>query len=217
MVARAIVYFQRQDYPNRELVVLDDGDDPIGDLIPNDPRIRYFRLDHREPVGAKRNNACELAKGEIIVNWDDDDWHSPTRVSYQVDELERHDAEVCGAGRILYFDPAARRAWLYEYPASRRSWIAGGTMCYRKSLWQRNPYAPVGVGEDTRFVWSAAIGTPLVLAEHRFYAALVHHANTSRKHPRAPLWAEQPLDDVTRLLGADYRFYEEEVAAGRSR
>jgi glycosyltransferase involved in cell wall biosynthesis len=210
-VGQAIVYFQRQDYPNRELVVLDDGQDPVEDLIPDDPRIRYVRLDHEQLVGAKRNQGCELASGEIIVNWDDDDWHSPTRISYQVDELERHGAEICGAGRILYFDPAAERAWLYEFPSSNRAWIAGGTLCYRKDLWRRNPYAPVGNGEDTRFVWSRAIGTPLVLTEHRFYAALLHHANTSRKDPRGPLWSARPIEDVKLLLGTDYRFYEQEA------
>ena len=44
-VGQAIAYFQRQDYPARELIIVDDGDDPVGDLIPpDDPRIRYVAL-----------------------------------------------------------------------------------------------------------------------------------------------------------------------------
>jgi hypothetical protein len=41
------------------LIGVDDGDDAIGDLIPNDDRVRYVRLNERHTVGAKRNIACE--------------------------------------------------------------------------------------------------------------------------------------------------------------
>ena len=60
-VAQAILYFLRQDYPNRELIILDDGDDRVADLAPSDDRIRYIALDRRMILGAKRNLACELA------------------------------------------------------------------------------------------------------------------------------------------------------------
>jgi hypothetical protein len=40
----ALRCFQRQDWPDRELVVLDDGDDPVADLIPDDPLIRHAIL-----------------------------------------------------------------------------------------------------------------------------------------------------------------------------
>ena len=49
---QAIEYFLRQDYPNRELIILDDGTDAIGDLVPADPRIRYLRLNKKYLLGA---------------------------------------------------------------------------------------------------------------------------------------------------------------------
>lgn len=52
---RAIDYFLRQDYANRELIIVDDGSDPISDLIPTDKRIRYLRLRQKTAVGARRN------------------------------------------------------------------------------------------------------------------------------------------------------------------
>jgi glycosyltransferase involved in cell wall biosynthesis len=39
-VSQAIGYFLRQDYPNKELVVVDDGEDAVANLIPPDCRIR---------------------------------------------------------------------------------------------------------------------------------------------------------------------------------
>ena len=51
-VPGAIAYFARQEYPNRELIVADDGTDAVGDLVPDDPRVRYLRLERkaRPPV-----------------------------------------------------------------------------------------------------------------------------------------------------------------------
>ena len=90
-ILQAIHYFLRQDYTNLELVIVDDGDKCVGELIRpfvlNDERIRYIRLMERLSVGAKRNQACDQAAGEIIVHWDDDDWIAPWRVSYQIEQL----------------------------------------------------------------------------------------------------------------------------------
>src|SRR5258708_37994907 len=79
-VPQAIHYFLRQDYPNRELIVVDDGADSVADLIPVDERIRYIRLKQRATVGAKRNIACEAARGEVIAHWDDADCQAPHRL-----------------------------------------------------------------------------------------------------------------------------------------
>jgi len=65
---RAIELFQRQDYPNRELVIVDDGKDRIADLVGGDDRIRYVPLDRRLTLGAKRNLACQHARGSLIAH-----------------------------------------------------------------------------------------------------------------------------------------------------
>ena len=44
-VAQAIQYFLAQDYPCKELVIVDDGTESVADLVPNDPRVRYLRLE----------------------------------------------------------------------------------------------------------------------------------------------------------------------------
>src|SRR5262249_17071702 len=76
-VRQAIRCFLRQDYPNTELLGLDDGTDAVGDCVPDDRRIRYVRLERPLPLGAKRNLACSEARGEFIIHWDDDDWYPP--------------------------------------------------------------------------------------------------------------------------------------------
>jgi O-antigen biosynthesis protein len=212
-VPQAIRYFLRQDYPNRELIVVDDGSDPVADLIPADPRIRYVAPADHLVLGEKRNRACELAEGEIIVHWDDDDWSAPHRLSYQVAELERHGADVCGTRRELFYDAAAGRAWLFEYPPRVRRRLAGNTLCYRKQVWGRRPFAPLAVGEDARFLHSSHARNAIALDDHRFCVGIVHAANTSPKITTAAGWRPYPAGDVRRLLRADLSFYEAATAS----
>ena len=115
-VAQAVGYFLRQDYAERELIVVDDGGDAVADLIPEDPAIRYLWLPAGHSLGAKRNLACEQARGALIVHWDDDDWMADWRIGYQVRNLLQQRADVCGLDTLLFYDPWSDRAWRYAYP-----------------------------------------------------------------------------------------------------
>jgi hypothetical protein len=158
MVGQAVACFLAQDYPNRELLVVDDGRDPIGDLLPQAPNIRYLRLNARLSIGAKRNLACQQATGQVIAHFDDDDWSAAWRLSYQVAELERERATVCGLNRIYYHQPASGRSWQFIYPSGRRAWLAGNSFCYERQTWLADPFPEIDVGEDARFLWRGRRG-----------------------------------------------------------
>jgi glycosyltransferase involved in cell wall biosynthesis len=200
-VPQAIDQFLRQDYPNRELIVLDDGTDGVADLLPSDPRIQYHRFDTPAALGAKRNLACQLARGPLIAHWDDDDWMADWRLGYQIDELQKAGADVCGLDTLYFFDPCARRAWQYVYARRAPRWLAGGTLCYTKAYWSAHPFPEVSVGEDAHFIWSSRAERIIGLADSSFYAALVHPHNTSPKQTNDPLYRQVPFDTIVRLLG----------------
>jgi glycosyltransferase involved in cell wall biosynthesis len=199
-VPRAVAQFLRQDYANRELIVLDDGAEPVGDLMPDDSRIRYVRDERRAPIGVKRNRACELARGDVIVHWDDDDWSAPWRVRYQVEQLLAARADACGLDRPLFYDPAERKAWQYVYPANAAPWVYGATLCYTKAFWRRNPFPPIGVGEDSRFVWASVSKKVLALDDPTFFVGIIHAANTSRKQTCGYRWRSYPVAAVDQLM-----------------
>jgi glycosyltransferase involved in cell wall biosynthesis len=206
-VGQAIRYFMRQDYPNRELIVIDDGADAVADLMPAGAMIRYIRLPTRQSVGAKRNLACEEARGEIVVHFDDDDWSAPWRLSYQVTSLVREEADICGLSRVFYYDPWRRQAWQYVYPESARAWVAGNTLCYPKAVWHRSPFPQVDVGEDTRFVWAGSARHIKSLADPNFFVATIHPTNVSLKRPGGSRWRPVAAEDVESLLGDELQFY----------
>jgi glycosyltransferase involved in cell wall biosynthesis len=206
-VGQAVAYFLRQEYGPAELIVVDDGADAVADLLPADPRVRYLRLPARRSVGAKRNLACEAAAGEIIVHWDDDDWCAPRRLRYQVEELLRQGADLCGLSAVNYYDPWQRQAWQYVYPPHAQAWAAGNTLCYRKDAWRKNPFADIDVGEDTRFVQARPAQRLAVLPDASFFVAVIHAHNVSPKRPRGARWRPLAVAEIERLLGEDLAFY----------
>ena len=211
-VPQAVRYFLRQDYPNKELVVVDDGPEPVGDLLPADPRIVYHRLETRTVLGAKRNLACQLARGPVIVHWDDDDWAAPDRVRLQVAALTGGDADICGVGSLLYYDPSRAAAWRFTWPDGFRPWAAGPSLCFTKDLWARSPFPEVAVGEDTRFSFSPAVRRVADVRATDCIVGIIHRANTAPKPVGGAHWSPRPLGEVARLLGDDMSFYEEMAA-----
>src|SRR5512147_1509690 len=79
LVARAVMGFLRQDWPHLELIVVDDGDDAVGDVVAVDPRMLYHGVAGRHAIGHKRKLACEMARGDFMAHWDDDDWYPSSR------------------------------------------------------------------------------------------------------------------------------------------
>jgi glycosyltransferase involved in cell wall biosynthesis len=204
-VPRAITQFLAQDYPNRELLVVDDGTDRVADLIPDDPRVRYIALDKRMLLGAKRNLACEEARGDVIVHWDDDDWSASWRLRYQVEEIVAAGADVAGLDRVLFQDVAGNEAWEYEYPRTAAPWVYGATLIYTKAFWRRNPFPPVNVGEDSRFVWAHLPKRIVAHQDRRFFVGTVHPTNTSRKDTRGHRWRRYSTDALRSLIRNDGR------------
>jgi glycosyltransferase involved in cell wall biosynthesis/protein-L-isoaspartate O-methyltransferase len=204
-IGTAIGCFLGQDYSRRTLVVVDDGADAVEDLMPDDPAVHYHRRAPGMPLGAKRNLACDLADGDIVVHWDDD-WSASWRVSYQVAELLDSGADVCGLATLLFRDVDGGRAYRYRYPQNGGwGWVAGATMAYRREFWRRNPFPAVRSGEDTRFLWTPLPKRVLALPDDSFYVATIHRSNTSTRRPSGSRWKAVPMSEVERVMQTDER------------
>jgi glycosyltransferase involved in cell wall biosynthesis len=205
---QAIRYFERQDYPNCELIVVDDGAASIEKIVaPDHPGIRYLRLPQRRRIGTKRNIAVEAARGELIAHWDDDDWMAPDRLARQVGALLDSDADICGLRDLYFYDCQAGRLWLYTYPRDQRFWLAGGSLLYRKSLWARCRFPDAQIGEDALFLWRMPRPRSVTMDDNRFYVATIHANNTAPKLRRPPAWSAMDHLDAASLFGDDLPFY----------
>lgn len=86
LVAEAVESFLRQDYENKELILLNDC--PEQTLYFNHRQVRVINANHRFPtLGAKLHWMLQQAQGEYICRWDDDDISLPWRLSYSASKV----------------------------------------------------------------------------------------------------------------------------------
>jgi len=100
----ALAYFRSQNYRDIEWLILDDSlqEAPaFSDLA--DRNIFYERIDRKLSVGEKRNLLIEKSHGEIIVQFDDDDYYCPDYVRTMVSALSTLNADLINLrGWFLY-------------------------------------------------------------------------------------------------------------------
>jgi glycosyltransferase involved in cell wall biosynthesis len=207
LIPQAIRCFLLQEYSNLELIIVDDGTEPVADCLPADHRIRYFRLDRKLTVGAKRNFACAEARGDFIAHWDDDDWYAPSRINREVNALLAQSADVCGSSSLYFYAPATEQAWEYRYAAGGPAWVAGTTMLYRKDVWEQCPFPDLQVGEDAHFVCFGRTKKVCDLNAPELFVGMVHSGNTSYKETNSAFWHAQSCSRIQQLLGDTVQSY----------
>ena len=135
--------FKNQTYPkNRiEWIIVDDGTDKIQDLIEksNIHQIRYFALDKKLMLGAKRNFMHKQCRGSIIVYMDDDDYYPPERISHSVEKLQETPSAMCaGSSEIyIYFKHIHKMIQCGPYGPNHAT---AGTFAFKKELLNSTRY-----------------------------------------------------------------------------
>jgi glycosyltransferase involved in cell wall biosynthesis len=183
-VELAIRCFLRQDFPSKELLILDDSRQPLDRALVADARIRYMHLGQPLSIGAKRNLGCQEARGKLVVQWDDDDWHGPGRIRRQVEPLLSGQADITGLSHALVLDMARWEFWQPSAEAFRRISFAGvvcGTLAYRRLVTERlTRYPHVSLGEDVGFLRPALLAGCRLQAvpARRDFVVVRHGQNT---------------------------------------
>lgn len=133
--------FNSQDYPQdrMEWIIIDDGTDPIEDLIASHPRVKYFKYDTKMTLGKKRNLLHEKSRGEILVYMDDDDYYPPQRVSHAVHMLLTHPDALCaGSSEIyIYFKHIGQMKKFGPYGPNHAT---AGTFAFKRKLLKHHRY-----------------------------------------------------------------------------
>lgn len=113
-VARAIDSALAQNWPNFELVIVDDGStdktpEIIAEKIKNRPHTRFIQHEENKSFPGALNTVIEEAKGALIAIFDDDDESLPHRLSAQYKTIAAYEKKTgarlvaCwGSGLIRY-------------------------------------------------------------------------------------------------------------------
>jgi glycosyltransferase involved in cell wall biosynthesis len=195
----ALASFLSQDWPNKQLIVIDDSPKSMGDLfwvscIRTATCVHYIRIDERMKIGPKRNLACETASGDIIIHFDSDDWSAPSRIRDQVERLLVSGKSVSGYHSMLFWDGNSKEAFKYK---GCEDYSLGSGLCYRKSFWQKHSFVSEGPRswEDNVFVQAARNDNEIVAVDAgKLMVARIHPGNTCPKKPRENPRQWAPVD-----------------------
>lgn len=166
-VADAIGDFARQTLRGpRELVVVHDGDAAFGRSLgqlatAHGVAAVVERAAPGQALGALRNRCVQLARGEFVAQWDDDDRHHPRRLDLLVAALRRERAAAAFATEQIHWFRASGVAYWEDW--SGDAWpldVVQGTLVARRAALPA--YDPVPRGEDSRLALALArAGAPV--------------------------------------------------------
>ncbi|CAB5538652.1 Chondroitin polymerase [Pseudomonas putida] len=111
-IEEALLSILEQDYPNFELIVVDDGSQDGSAQRIEALRERYgfqFYRQQNQGVSAALNTALKYARGQYIATPDSDDVMLPGRLALQVAYLEQHPEVGCVGAGVVYVDANGRR------------------------------------------------------------------------------------------------------------
>ena len=194
----AIHDFMRQTHTERDLLVLHDGDDSFDAAVralvaqaPADPAVRVLRVPGQQTLGALRNGATELATGDLVCQWDDDDRYHPMRLELQLRALQADNADFCFlADQLHWFAAAAEMSWddwsREPYPLD----FVQGSLLGRRALMP--VYPALARGEDTSLCLSILHAGHRVtrLRDHGWCYVYVFHGGN--------VWTEQHHHAIAR-------------------
>jgi glycosyltransferase involved in cell wall biosynthesis len=151
LARRSLACLLTQTWPNKELVVVDDGDQDYGEILaPLADRIpvHYHRVDNREGIslGGLRNIALDRANGDFCVQWDDDEWFHPQRIEAQMQAVRARGLDaVVLHWTLVHVDSPRMTAHPFRACLGRGT---PGTVLHRRTALR---YPDLPRGEDSEF------------------------------------------------------------------
>jgi glycosyltransferase involved in cell wall biosynthesis len=123
-----------------EWIVLDDGNDNLGEIIPRDKRVKYYHLENKLSLSNKRNKLVELASNDIIVFMDDDDFYPPESILARVKSLlkyEKKGVKCVGCIDVANYDIKKQSCAL---GSNGSSYFCESSLAFYKSFWIERPF-----------------------------------------------------------------------------
>ena len=172
-----------QTYPTDliEWVIIDDGDQDLGELFAGSREL-YIRCNKRLNIGRKRQYGCDVASGEFLFFFDDDDLHFPHRIERCVAKLQKFGARMVAGNTEMFLADAASEEVIKVGP-HHKNHATAGTMAFRKEFLKHSSFRLSDKsGEEMHFLMNWTI--PVIqLDPQDTIVALSHDENTvSKRH-----------------------------------
>jgi glycosyltransferase involved in cell wall biosynthesis len=214
----AIVSYAKQSYPSRELVIVSDGQAGFRSALMGYVKelgIAEVRLiypgEGAWTLGALRNISMDAARGEIICQWDDDDYSHPDRLTIQARHMASHGAAASFfTDHLQYIEPEGFLSWIDWSIDGRNEGImqlAPGTLMMHRDARFRYPECGPDSrqGEDWVFMESlyASVRLAPLMGAGYLYLYRYHGRNTYSMEHHCSLRNERSRSNAALLQDAD--------------
>jgi glycosyltransferase involved in cell wall biosynthesis len=183
--------FEQQNYPKDriEWIIIDDGTDPIEDLVKDIPQVKYFYYEEKMLLGKKRNLMHSKCSGDIIIYIDDDDYYPPERISHAVETLQQNPKYlIAGCSEMhIYFES---RNKVFQCGPYKQYHSTAATFAFKKELLSQTKYDDeVALSEENKFTKGYTI--PLIQLNPKKSILVFSHKHNSLNKEKLLEYPEQ--------------------------
>jgi glycosyltransferase involved in cell wall biosynthesis len=177
-----------QSYPEEkmELIIVDDGDDPIEDSLIGVPNVIYVRINEKKTIGEKRNIGIARAMYDIIAFMDDDDVYPNNSILERTAMMLKTPSKECAFCSVIpCYDIMKYSSFMnvppLTLPMSER--VSEATLIFTRRFWEARKFEDIQIAEGDAFIRGRE-HMCRELSPQQIIVSLVHSKNTSsRKIP----------------------------------
>jgi glycosyltransferase involved in cell wall biosynthesis len=191
LAKRSIQCFADQTWPNRELVIITDGEPRFRESLERFvaalhlANVRFVDPGRRMPLGALRNLSLAHAHGDVVCQWDDDDGNHPDRLRIQAEHMFAQNARASFFGDHLQWIAEERTLswidWSWGGATGMAAMFPGSLMMVRDPRFRYPEDGPhARQGEDSVFLSQLYESIPIAKLDGAGYLYLYayHGRNT---------------------------------------
>ena len=190
----AIYNFKNLDYPKHkvEWIIVDDSEisQKVENILPQDERIRYYYLDSKISIGAKRNICVSKCNNPYIVFMDDDDYYYSESVKRRISYLLESKKQCVYCTSIACFEINKYISMInvppHQLPFEER--ISEASLAFHKSFWESQSFSDGSKGGEGKEFLKNRFHESQEVSWEQILVSLLHSKNTSHKE----LLTDQP-------------------------
>jgi len=194
LLRNSIKSYIQQTYPNKELLIISQSNPEINRIIKkqisefNRPDIVFIEVNENMTLGEVRKCGSYEASGEIVCQWDDDDYCHPKRLSTQYAALIRDNSIISVYGSHLHFYKNTRELYYIDWSTERgEDWqrCLNGTMMFFKridnsclEILENFPLSRADHGiEDMGFIKKSFLEYPYSIVPQGYQYVYIYHGD----------------------------------------